>query len=50
MNSQKLETLNSVLRHGVLGDNSAVKVNWLKHHPVIVRTESPNIMAHMIHY
>lgn len=50
MNSQKLETFNSVLLRGVLVDNSAVKVNWLTHHPAIVRTDSPNIMAHMIHY
>lgn len=50
MNSQKLETLNSVLRHGVLVDTSAVKVNWLTHHPAITRTDLPNIMAHMIHY
>lgn len=28
MNSQKLEIVDSVIHHGALVDNSAVKVNW----------------------
>lgn len=32
-NSQKLEILSSIIHHGALVDKSAVKVNWLTHHP-----------------
>lgn len=49
MNSQKPEILNSVLHHGALVDNSAVKVNDWHITPLITRTESPNTMALVTH-